>query len=223
MSPGSYLWPGPAGGIAEYALSCDRDRAERLLIIPALFDEGHRLRRLAVDVMRRLDEAGIDCLLPDLPGTNESQVELASLALDDWRSAITSAAAQFRASHVLALRGGGLVMQSDLPGWLYGPLRGASLLRTLIRARILSSRETGIAEDSAALLSAARDGGIELAGYRLGAGMVRQLETAEPCGSLDVIEQAAIGGSPLWLRAEPSADEAQADALAAYLVRAIGG
>ncbi|MEY4239552.1 MAG: hypothetical protein RL339_2153, partial [Pseudomonadota bacterium] len=32
-----------------------------------------------------------------------------------------------------------------------------------------------------------------------------------------------LGGSPLWLRAEPDADATQADALAAYLTMAIRG
>ena len=73
------VWPCPtaAGGeTAEYALSFDSARQQRLLVIPALFDEGTKLRRLTVEVQRRLDGAGIDSFLPDLPGTNESRAPL---------------------------------------------------------------------------------------------------------------------------------------------------
>jgi hypothetical protein len=44
----------------------------RLLIVPALFDEGNRMRRLTVEVMRRLAASGIASVLPDLPGLQES-------------------------------------------------------------------------------------------------------------------------------------------------------
>ena len=49
---------------------------------PALFDEANKLRRRhTVEVIRRLDAAGIDCLLPDLPGCGESLSPLAEQTL----------------------------------------------------------------------------------------------------------------------------------------------
>lgn len=222
MNPGFYLWTWPDGSsAAQYALSSDRGRKDRLLIIPALFDEGHRMRRLCVDVMHRLDGGGVDSLLPDLPGTDESLVELPDLSLDDWRRACRDAAREFGATHVLAMRGGGLVAPGGLTGWHYGPLRGETLLRTLIRARVLARREAGTNEDRETLLTEGRVHGLELAGYRIGGAMIRQLEVAEPSGHLKPIDNEVIGGSPLWLRAEPDADAAQADALAAYLLMAL--
>ncbi len=224
MNVTSYPCPLPDGSSAEeYALAFERGAAQRLLIIPALFDEGHRMRRLCVDVMRRLDGSGIDCILPDLPGTNESKADLGTLALVDWAAAASVAASHFGATHVLAIRGGGLVVPASLPGWHYGPVKGASLLRTLIRARVLSSREAGREENGEGLLIEAQEHGIELAGYRLGAAMVQQLQAAQPNTELAEIEQDLLGGSPLWLRAEPDADPAQADALAAYLTMAMRG
>lgn len=224
MNAASYPCPLPDGSsVAEYALVFDRGADQRLLIIPALFDEGHRTRRLCVDVMRRLDASGIAALLPDLPGTNESQINLAGLALTDWANAISSAANHFRATHVLAVRGGGLLIPPGLPGWRYGPVDGASLLRRMIRARVVSNRESGHEDDAESLLTTAEKGGIELAGYHLGAAMVGQLHAARPDGTLPEIEQELVSGSPLWLRAEPDADAAQADALAAYLTIAIRG
>ncbi len=221
MTPTAYPCPRFTDpGASEYALAFDRGQAVRLLVIPALFDEGHKLRRLCVEVMRRLDGSGIDCFLPDLPGTNESSADLAGLALADWASAATAAAGHFRATHVLAVRGSGLIVPPGLPGWVYGPVKGASLLRTMLRARVLSSREAGREESGEGLLVEAQEHGIELAGYRLGAAMVQQLQAAQPA-ALAEIDQDLVGGSPLWLRAEPDYAPAQADALAAYLTMAV--
>lgn len=224
MKLSSYSCPLPDGSSAEeYSLVFDQGAAQRLLIIPALFDEGHRLRRFSVDVMRRLAGSGIDSILPDLPGTNESTIDLAEVALADWIAAVTAAAGHFGATNVLALRGGGLIVPPGLSGWHYGSVKGASLLRTLIRARVLASREAGREESGEGLLIEAQEHGIELAGYRLGATMMQQLQAAQPNTDLAEIEQDLLGGSPLWLRAEPDADAAQADALAAYLTMAMRG
>ncbi|MCZ8323648.1 MAG: hypothetical protein O9283_00110 [Sphingomonadaceae bacterium] len=221
MTPASYPCPRPSDpGAPEYALAFDRGQAVRLLIIPALFDEGHKLRRLCVEVMRRLDGSGVDSFLPDLPGTNESTADLTGLTLADWASAMTAAADHFRATHVLAVRGGGLIVPPGLPGWCYGPVKGSSLLRTMLRARVLSAREAGREESGEGLLVEAQEHGIELAGYRLGAGMVQHLQAAQPA-TLAEIAQDVVGGSPLWLRAEPDYAPSQADALAAYLTMAV--
>ncbi|MEY4238806.1 MAG: hypothetical protein RL339_1407, partial [Pseudomonadota bacterium] len=180
----SYPCPLPDGSrVAEYAFACDRGAAHRLLVIPALFDEGHRTRRLCLDIIRRLDGSGIDAILPDLPGTNESTTSLANLALADWTAAIVSAASHFGATHFLALRGGGLIVPAGLPGWHYGPVKGASLLRTLIRARVMSSREAGREESGEGLLLEAQEHGIDLAGYSLSAAMVQQLQSAQPAAT----------------------------------------
>ena len=40
-------------------------------------------------------------------------------------------------------------------------------------------------------------------------------------GDLAPIDQEMLGGSPLWLRAEPDEDPAQADALAAVITMAL--
>lgn len=220
MTPTTYPLP---NGAAEYALGFDRGNPVRVLLIPALFDEGHKLRRLSVDIMRRLDGSGIDTILPDLPGTNESTADLSKIALADWTEAAAAAAGHFRATHVLALRGGGLIVPAGLPGWRYGPVKGANLLRTMLRARVLSSREAGREESGEGLLVEAQEHGIDLAGYRLSAAMVQQLQTAQPHAlpGMTEIDQDLVGGSPLWLRAEPDADPTQADALAAYLTMAV--
>lgn len=204
-----------SGGDTEFTLAFDQGRQHRLLIVPALFDEANRLRRLTVEVMRRLDAAGIDCFLPDLPGCNESLQPLETQSLDSWRAAMIAAAAHFRATHALGIRGGALLLPA-LPGWRYASVKGANLLRQMLRARIVVSKEAGLAETQESLLEAGSREGLELVGYRLGPDLLAPLQTAEPAAASD-IAQDLIGGAGLWLRAEPGEDRTQADTLAAIL------
>lgn len=212
----------PATGVAEHALAVDRGRAQRLLIVPALFDEANRLRRFTVETMRALDASGIDSLLPDLPGANESVAPLAAQSLATWRAAMASTAARFEATHVLALRGGGLVAP-DLPGWALAPVSGAAILRQMIRSRIVAAREAGREETSEALLATGQDHGLVLAGHDLAAVMVRDLQQAEPSVGLKPIGQSDLGGGALWLRAEPDEDAAQTQALCRIVAGALQG
>ena len=203
----------------EYALTFDRGRSKRLLIVPALFDETNRMRRFTVEVMRRLDGAGIDSFLPDLPGTNESQQPLSIQSTEDWRDAMGAASLHFGATHALGIRGGCLFTPGRLPRAHYACAKASSILRQMIRARILSSREAGVEEKREALMEHGLCEGLELAGYSLGAEFLREFDMlqAAPLDSVIEIGQDQIGGSGLWLRAEPGESREQADALAASL------
>lgn len=224
MTPQQYLhWPCPlaAGGHAsEIALMIGEETAaQRLLVVPALFDEGNKLRRFTVEVMRRLAGAGVACVLPDLPGCNESLLPLDQQSLSDWQHATEGAARHFACSHVLALRGGALVAPRGLAGWHYAPVAGASQLRQMLRARILAAREAGREETQDGLLALAQAQGLELAGYRLSGEFVAEFggRVAEPGAAITKITQDLLGGAGLWLRAEPGEDADQADALAAIV------
>lgn len=190
-----------------------------MLVLPALFDEANKLRRLTVEVMQRLDTAGIDSVLPDLPGCNESRQPLEAQSLDHWRECAVAAAAHFFATHVLTLRGGALVAPSKMPGWTYAPVAGRQVLRAMLRARTIAAREAGREETTETLQQIGRSEGVELAGWHLGPALFTQLEAAapQPDSPQVEIEQAAVGGSPLWLRAEPDDSPEQADALAALI------
>lgn len=219
-------WPWAAGGgpSSEAALVFDRARAHRLLIVPPLFEEMNRTRRLLVETMRRLDAAGIDSMLPDLPGCNESLEPFAAQSLTRWRAAMAHAAQHFDVTHVLAVRGGALILPAALPGWLYEPAKGASLLRQMLRARIVAAREQGIAEDSAGLIEQGRKHGLELAGYGFGAALIAELEEAvPPATGLREIRQGELEGGALWLRSEPDDNPQQAEALAQIIAREIAG
>ncbi|MBV1687573.1 hypothetical protein KRR38_07740 [Novosphingobium sp. G106] len=214
------LWPCPlpdGGSAEEYALTFDQGRDKRLLIVPALFDEANRMRRFTVEVMRRLDGAGIDSFFPDLPGCNESLEPLETQTPARWREAMRSAAAHFGATHVMGVRGGALLTPEDLPTWHYTPAKAASILRQLIRSRILTAREAGISESQEGLMETGLAEGLELSGFRLGAAFLREFQALTPPVGASEIAQDTIGGGGLWLRAEPDEDRQQADALAAAL------
>ncbi|WP_233996711.1 hypothetical protein [Porphyrobacter sp. CACIAM 03H1] len=220
-------WTIPATGGADTAeemlLAFDRGRTRRVLVCPAWFDEANKLRRFTVEVMRRLDGAGIDSLLPDLPGCNESTVPLQDQTLAGWSEAMAAAALSLGATHVLAIRAGALVAPTGLPGWHYAAQSGPRLLRGMIRARTIAAREAGITETSEGLMAEGRARGLVLGGWAIGPAMFAALESAEPAlapGQSD-IAQSQVGGPGLWLRAEPDEDAGQADRLAALIVQSL--
>ncbi len=222
-----FTWTNPASppGFAseELCVGFDRGRPIRVLVLSAWFDEANKLRRFTVELMRRLDNAGIDSLLPDLPGCNESLVPLSDQTLEGWRMAALAAAEALRATHVLAIRSGALLAPESLPGWHYAAQSGPKLLRGMLRARALASREAGISETSEGLMAEGRDKGLTLGGWTIGPALLRALESAVPAlgpGQSD-IAQSLVGGPGLWLRAEPGEDAGQADRLAALITESL--
>lgn len=136
----------------ELLITFDKSRSVRLLVIPALFDEANKLRRFTLSVMRTLDEAGVDCALPDWPGCNESLAPLTDQTLAMWRACASHVADRFDATHVLSLRAGALIAPAELRGWRYVAIEGPKLLAGLLRARIIAAREEGRAETRESLL-----------------------------------------------------------------------
>lgn len=214
-------WQAP-GGSDELALACGPAKAPRLLVLPAWFDEGNKLRHLTVETMRALDRLGVASVLPDLPGCNESVAPLEGQDLASWQAAAKSAADQLGCTHVLAIRAGANIAP-DLPGWAYAPLAGKSALRALLRAAVIAAKEAGQADSSEVMLARGQSEGLVLAGYRFGADMIAGLATAElPTNGLAAIAQADLGGPGLWLRAEPEHDAGQAAALAQIIATGLG-
>ena len=215
-------WPAPLPGgntNEEHALTFNQNRDKRLLILPALFDEANKLRRQTVEVMHRLNLSGIDCFLPDLPGCNDSMQSLETQTLDGWRAAAATAATHFDATHLLTIRSGALLAPDGLPGWRYAPHGGKQLLRSMLRARTIAAREAGREETIGELEELGRTQGVELAGWSLGPDLFSALSDAGTITSqfLTDITQEHVGGSGLWLRAEPDEDPEQADAIAAII------
>jgi hypothetical protein len=128
------------------------------------------------------------------------------------------------ATHIASIRGGSLIdgSQLDLPHWRLAPVKGASLLKTMIRTRIAGEKEAGNSVTEAQLLAQAESVPIELAGNMLGSDMAAQLSVAEPMALTNLVERKLgeeLIGSPLWLRAEPQDDAVFAANIAVDLDR----
>ena len=198
-----------------------------LLIVPPLFDEMNRMRRVLVSAMRHLAERGVASVMPDLPGCNESLSPLAVQDLNSWRGAISAAAQAFGTTHIASLRGGSLIDDGPdmLPHWRLAPVKGSSLLKTMLRTRIAGDKEAGFVSNMESLMEQGLREPIELAGNIIGPAMLASLEAGEPA-QLSQLTQASLGagddgvnGSALWLRAEPQDDAAMAASLAVHLDR----
>ena len=209
-------------GHDEHVLCFGAEYSRQILIIPPLFDEMNRCRRMLVQAMRGLAERNVGSLLIDLPGCNESLAALEQQSLTTWREAVSAAASQLGATHIASLRGGVLIDGGaiDLPHWRLAPAKGSSLLKTMIRTRIAGDKEAGKATSEAGLMDNVKTAPIELAGNLLGPAMVSELANAEPAEVAQMTVRAlgqGIAGSTLWLRAEPQDDPAMSAAIAADL------
>jgi hypothetical protein len=216
------------GGHEEQVLGFgDMNATRKILIIPPLFDEMNRVRRMIVVAMRDLAARGVATFLPDLPGANDSLALMPEQDLECWRAAMVLAAEQVGASHIAAIRGGALIDDGlpDLPHWRLAPAKGASLIKTMMRTRIAGDKEAGVTTSMDDLMAEARGARVELSGYLLNLKMVEQLTAAEPV-ALPNVHTVNLGdgpdmitGSALWLRAEPQDDAAMSAAIAVELDR----
>ena len=195
-----------------------------VLFVPPLFEEANRTRRTLALAMRALASDGFTTLLPDLPGQNESLVPLEQVDLASWQNALADTAATIDGPLFIAsLRGGALIDHHAKAAawWRLAPVGGASLLRTLMRARVAADREGGVTSSLDSLQAEAATAPLLLAGNRLSPAMIAQLGSAEfqpvaPVRTVTLGSGAdAIAGTPLWLRAEPGEDTAMAEAIAA--------
>lgn len=193
-----------------------------VLIVPPLFEEANRTRRTLVLAMRALAAEGFAAVLPDLPGHNESLVPLVEVDLARWQDALAEVISGIDGPTIIAsFRGGALIDHKAKAAawWRLAPVGGASLLRTLMRARVSADREAGVASSLEALQDEAKSGPLLLAGNHLSSAMVAQLGTSEAQG-VEPLRSVGLGadgiaGTPLWLRAEPGEDAAMAEAIAA--------
>jgi hypothetical protein len=213
-----------AAGRDELCLSFGGANSRRILIIPPLFDEMNRVRRVLATAMRDLAERDVGSILIDLPGCNESLASLQDQSLSKWRDAVTACSEQLNVTHIASLRGGALIDDGkpELPHWRLAPVKGASLLKTMIRTRIAGEKEAGNVVTEGAILAQAEAAPVELAGNLLGPAMLAQLAVAEPVALPQLTERKLgedIMGAPLWLRAEPQDDAEFAANIAADLNR----
>ena len=136
--------------------------------------------------------------------------------------AAAAAARQLGATHIASIRGGALIDHIPaLPHWRLAPVKGGSLLKTMLRTRIAAEKESGRSATIEQLMTAAQSGPLELSGNLLGIAMLESLDSAEPmpATSLREVALADIAGTPLWLRAEPQDNADMSAAIAADLDR----
>ncbi|MDB5670555.1 MAG: hypothetical protein JWO25_1514 [Alphaproteobacteria bacterium] len=164
-----------------------------ILFVPPLFEEMNRTRAFMASVMRALARNGRPCLLPDLPGTGESERDLESVEWQEWRGAIGELAKGAVAT--VSIRGGCLLDDAAgaLPAWRLAPVEGASLIRDLERSGMV--------------------GGGGSAGYDPAPGLIAALRAASPAerSGTRVVRLASdrgpadrkVDGPPLWRRSEP--------------------
>lgn len=198
----------------------------RVMLVPPLFDEMNRMRKMLVDVMRSLQSIEVSSFLPDLPGTNESLIALEQVTLTDWQKAIEACAQQHDISHIASFRGGALTVTAmeNARHWIFSPVKGATLLRTMMRTKLAADRESGLNTSLADLTRQAEAGPLELAGNVIGSDLFAQLNAADiphlqnqrivRLESDNKPADMQIPGSALWLRAEPDDDSALSSAIA---------
>ena len=221
-------------GRKELGLCTATGSARRVMLVPPLFDEMNRMRKMLVDVMRSLESLEIASFLPDLPGTNESLVALEKVSLSDWREALQACAEQYEISHVASFRGGALAI-AGMPAarhWIFTPAKGATILRTMMRTRVAADRETGLSTSLAELTAQAETGSLELAGNILGSDLFAQLNAADipEMDNQRIVRLESDGkpadghipGSALWLRAEPDDDSDMSSAIASDIAGWMG-
>lgn len=211
-------------------LTCGPNTGPQILVLQPLFGEMNRMRRLLGAIIGLLGGEGLGCWMPDLPGLGESMTALSTADFAGWREAAASAAAFVAAESgrpplSAAFRAGCLLDDSGTAAqWRLSPLSGRRALRGLIRTRIASDKEEGHISTSADIDTYAAQDGIELAGYRLSAGLYRGLAGAVPANGADRTVRlegdaekadAHLPGSPLWRRAEPGHSPELAAAIAA--------
>lgn len=207
-------------------MSFGPERGEQLLIVPPLFEELNRTRKLISDVMRALAARAIGTHLPDLPGTGESEKELGDVAWPDWRYAVADAATASGATRLLAIRGGCLLDDAlpARPHMRFSPVEGKRLIRDLIRARSLTDDDF----DSDAQKTVFAGQATMLGGYPIGASLACSFRDAVYPALDDVMTvrletehgdaDAKIAGPPLWRRAEPRGSAELTETLAVTII-----
>lgn len=193
-----------------------------ILLIPPFFAEMNKMRRTLVEVMRLLSEHSIKCSMPDLPGCNESLTPLNQQSFNDWQAALQACADQKEISHIASFRGGALIDSVGKPIWRLNSVKGANLIKTMLRSKVIALKEAGQDISIDQLQDQAQNDGIELAGYEFNADLFNQLKEATPQID-DNVTQFKLGqdieGSPLWLRSEPEYDEILAQSIAQSLLK----
>ncbi len=169
-----------------------------LLVLPALFEESNRMRRFTVSVMRYLATKDIGTILPDLPGTGESETAICDIEFADWQDAVRAHSGNVWGS--ISFRGGALLDGAGNRRWQLAPDTGERLLRDMMRATAISGDGSVVEIERQASKQPTR-----LAGHLFSPEMYRALRSAKVVSGAHVCE---VVGPKLWRAAEPAEDAA---------------
>jgi hypothetical protein len=206
-----YSWSGGR----EFWLRTGINHPLQVVMVPPIFEEANRMRRIIVQVMRALDGLGIGSVFPDLPGMNESTQRLADVSMPDWREALGACVAMVQGNTIsAAFRGGALIDDAAQcsAAWRCAPETGQRVARDLMRTNpgvkpigdhIVLAGNTMHTKLLDAIAAAAPAPHPKLRTVRLAT-------DAAPC-------DAQIGGSPVWRRSEPGDDDALVTAITSDL------
>lgn len=206
------------------------------IILPPLFEEHNRTRRLMVELARALAASGLNAVIPDLPGQGESMTPTEYATIEAWQAATAALIATVSEGgppHLASLRGAAIL--DSVPGtasvWRFAPVPGRAVLNDLRRAEAVSGRRdwSGFSIDSPPA---------RLVGNAINWALYAGLEGHSALGTPPVplrtlrlesdpaLADRKLAGAPLWRRAEPGDDAELARALAddlAEWVRHCGG
>ena len=167
-----------------------------VLVLPALFEEANRMRRFTVSVMRNLASLGIGTILPDLPGTGDSLIDVVDVTLSGWHDAVSLLAPNTFGS--VAIRGGGLLDGAAKHRWRLAPESGERLLRDMVRATSFSAGTSASDLDQQARAAPTR-----LAGNLISPALYNAVHDIVP---VDGTHTTTVDGPKLWRAAEPGDD-----------------
>lgn len=163
------------------------------VLIPPLFEEMNRCRRVSALIAAQLRAAECDCLQMDLFGTGDSGGDTADAGWSSWADEIVELIENTHAERsapivLVPFRSGALLLdlvrqKLTLPVErvvaVQPVLDGNQFLQQLLRLRVMAAKFAGTNETASELREIWRAGGsVEIAGYEIGADLAGAIENS---------------------------------------------
>lgn len=184
----------------------------KLLYLHPFAEEMNKSRRMAALACRALADSGLAVLQIDLRGCGDSSADFGDASWADWQADVQLGLAELdrRVPNaplwLWSLRAGALLAAADwgrpVNHLFWQPMANGKLalqqfLRLKLAAELASGASKGLMEQMKAELAAGRP--VDVAGYRLGAGLAQGLESAR-------LTPAGTPGRAMWLEVSTRED-----------------
>ncbi len=203
---------GPRNLFLVQHIACDPAVVERrVLIVPPLFEELNKSRRLFALIAEKLAALGMECVIADISGTGDSDGELSELVWQDWLDDLDSIHDWINEQtpkvplSILSCRASALLVNDWLARrmpdihsmTLVQPCTsGKTYCNQFLRLRVLANRFAGVDESLADIRFMLDEGKhVEVAGYSLTNQLFTGLESIDlkdycqnTVGGLDIIQ-----------------------------------